>query len=181
MTWTAPMTAVSGTVFTAAQWNTHVRDNLNACAPGVATTAGRWITSTGWHALAEREPLVQYFSVSETTDSTSFTDLDTVGPTIETVTSAKAFVSMGARIGNNTAGLGGKVGCAVSGASDLAEADGNAFCVESGNANDNFKGVWCTLFDDGMVAGLNQFQLKYRAVGGGIATFSDRCLVVISF
>jgi hypothetical protein len=29
MAWTAPMTAIPGDVFTAAQFNTHVRDNLN--------------------------------------------------------------------------------------------------------------------------------------------------------
>ena len=33
MAWTAPMTAVSGSVLTAAQWNTNVRDNLLETAP----------------------------------------------------------------------------------------------------------------------------------------------------
>ena len=32
MTWTAPMTAVAGAVYTAAQWNTSIRDNLNETA-----------------------------------------------------------------------------------------------------------------------------------------------------
>src|SRR5690606_12967068 len=40
MAWSAPMTAVSGSVFTAAQFNQFVRDNLNETAPARATTAG---------------------------------------------------------------------------------------------------------------------------------------------
>jgi hypothetical protein len=38
MAFSAPFTAVSGAVFTAAQWNTSGRDNINALWPG--TTAG---------------------------------------------------------------------------------------------------------------------------------------------
>jgi hypothetical protein len=37
--WSAPLTALAGVTLTAAQWNTHVRDNLLATEIGLATPA----------------------------------------------------------------------------------------------------------------------------------------------
>lgn len=45
MVWTAPMTAIPGDVFTAAQFNTHVRDNLNYLKTQTDTNASN--ISTG--------------------------------------------------------------------------------------------------------------------------------------
>ena len=54
MAWSAPMTAVSGSVLTAAQFNTYVRDNLNETAPAKATAAGQIFVSTAANAIAAR-------------------------------------------------------------------------------------------------------------------------------
>lgn len=48
------MTAVASTAFTAAQFNTHVRDNLNETAPAKATTSGRLIVTAGPNSIAEQ-------------------------------------------------------------------------------------------------------------------------------
>lgn len=50
MAFTSPMTAVTGATFTAAQFNTHVRDNLNAL--WVVTAAGDIVYATGSDTLA---------------------------------------------------------------------------------------------------------------------------------
>lgn len=181
MAWTAPMTAVASTVFTAAQWNIHGRDNLNMNAPGVATTAGGWIVTAGYNTLAQRIPAVQYTGTSGNTDSTSYTDLDSFGSTVTITTGPMAIVSIGSQISNSTAGVGGRVSVATTGASSIPENDGNSFYIESGNANDAFKGCWTTIFSDNFVAGSNTFTQKYRASGGGVATFSGRLLTVIPF
>ena len=181
MAWTAPMTAVAGTVFTAAQWNIYVRDNLNACAPGVATATGRWLVSTGFNTLGEREPQVNYIGTSQSTTSSSYGDLATQGPTVVTDTSTWVLVSLGAHVDNVTAGAGAKVSVQVSGATSLAASDDNCFYNTSGNGTDAFKGTWTTLYHEGMTAGTNTFQLKYRSTGGGTAFFANRLIMVASF
>jgi hypothetical protein len=69
----------------------------------------------------------------------------------------------------------------VSGASSLTANDNNCFYSTSGSGTDAFKGTWTTLFNEGMTAGPNIFQLQYRSSGGGTAFFSQRLLVIASF
>jgi hypothetical protein len=55
MAWTVPITFYDGDPLTAAQWNTFVRDNLNATAPGIATSPGNMIVTSGRNRIAERQ------------------------------------------------------------------------------------------------------------------------------
>lgn len=175
------MTAVAGTPFTAAQWNIHIRDNLNHCAPAIATTAARWIATTGFNSLAERAPMAELFATSDTMTDTSYGDLDRVGPSVAVTSGVRAIVSIGGSISNSTAGWGGRIAVGVTGAATFEPIDGNSFYVESGNVSDAFKGTWTTVFDSGMAAGDLVFCCKYRAVGGATASFSDRLIAVIPF
>ncbi len=50
MAWTAPITFTSGSVLTAAQLNTYLRDNLNETAPAKFTAAGQLFVSTAANA-----------------------------------------------------------------------------------------------------------------------------------
>src|SRR3546814_19340432 len=75
MAWTAPMTAVANTVFTAAQFNQHVRDNLNETAPAKATAAGGYFVATGVNAIAQRIADGNTDTNTGTTTSTTYTDL----------------------------------------------------------------------------------------------------------
>ena len=68
MAWTAPMTAVANAVFTAAQFNTHVRDNLLETAPAKATTTGGYFVATGTNTIVQRVA-----SVASNASSTVFT------------------------------------------------------------------------------------------------------------
>lgn len=56
MAWTAPRTWVSGETVTAAQLNTHLRDNMLETAPAKVTTAGDIVYATGANALARLAP-----------------------------------------------------------------------------------------------------------------------------
>jgi hypothetical protein len=56
VTWSAPMTAVANSTFTAAQFNQYVRDNLNETAPAKATSAGSYFVADGVNSIAERTP-----------------------------------------------------------------------------------------------------------------------------
>lgn len=55
MVWIAPITFYDGDPLTSAQLNNFLRDNLNACAPGIATEAGRFIVSGGKNVVVERQ------------------------------------------------------------------------------------------------------------------------------
>lgn len=176
------MTAVANTAFTSAQWNVYVRDNLNHCAPAVATTGARWITTDGFFSLVERAPNVDYTIVNDTTANTSYEDLDSnARPNVTTNSGLRAIVTLGAIMSNSTAGWGARMSVAVSGAAQFSATDNNSFLIESGNASDAFKGTWTTIFDEGMAAGELVWTAKYRSVGGATASFDDRLLAVIPF
>lgn len=181
MVWTAPMTAVAGTVFTAAQWNATVRNNLNVCAPAIATTGARWLVSNGFNSLTEREPQVEYLSTTNSTTSSAYGDLATLGPTITTTTSARVMVTIGGHVNSNTAQSGGKISVEVSGATSLAASDANCFFATAPLGLAPYKGTWTTIFEEHMIAGENTFQLKYRAFDSGTCYFSNRLLVIMSF
>ena len=86
------MTAVSNTVFTAAQFNTHVRDNLNETAPAKATTAGTMFIASGANSIVERVPSTAAVTTSESTGGTGYGNLATPGPAVTVTTGTKAIV-----------------------------------------------------------------------------------------
>lgn len=179
MTWTAPMTAVANSVYTAAQFNAHVRDNLLETAPAKATAAGQLFVSTGVNAIAARTPAVARVATGQTTTSVnSFGDLSTVGPTVSSVvTGSAAFVIISASMENGTGGGGAIMGYAVSGASSLAADNAKALRHRSGTASQANRAS-TVVFENGLTPGSNTFTSKYTTPTGGTATFTDRELAV---
>lgn len=171
------MTAVSNSVFTAAQFNTFVRDNLNETAPAKATTAGSIFVATGTNAIAQRTPSTQFVTDSETTASTSYTDLATAGPAVTVTTGTTAIVVVGARLINTTAGENTYASYAVSGASTSAADDDRAFMFTCPVANYSTGGS-NVVMHTGLTAGSNTFTMKYR-VTGNTGTADNRRLTVI--
>jgi hypothetical protein len=178
MAWSSPMTASSGSVFTASQFNTNVRDDLNQTAPALVTAGGQILVSTAANALAARTPTNAFISTSQTTTSLSATDLATVGPIVTVTTGIAALVGISAFMNNNTAGDGPQISWAVSGASTIAAGtNGTAiFVVTSASFNMTLGGIF---LQTGLTAGSNVFTMKYNAAGGGTATFGSRNLFVI--
>lgn len=179
MAWTAPMTAVSGSVYTAAQFNTFVRDNLNETAPAKATTAGGYFVTTSLNEITERVGARQTVVTSETTTSTSYTDLATVGPTVTVTTGPLALVLWGAQMTNNTANASSRTSVEVSGASTSAADDVRGLAFDPVSAGGVFQASHAVFYDD-LTPGSNTFTLKYR-VGAGTGTFSRRRLIVLPY
>jgi hypothetical protein len=180
MAWTTPLTAVANAPLTAAQWNASVRDNLNETAPAKAATAGSIFVATGLNAIAQRTPAFSFETASETTASTSYTNLATAGPSVGPLTTGtKALIIISSLLSNNTAGQNCLVGVDVSGSSAISASDAKALRYESGNAADTMQASYVYL-EDTLVAGSNTFTAKYR-VTGGTGTFDDRRLSVIPF
>lgn len=181
MSWTAPFTAISGSVFTAAQFNQYVRDNLNATAPALATTTGSIFATVSANQIAERIPAVAVVGTSETTTSTGYTNLATVGPSVTCTTGSSALVCIFAGVTNNTAGAGAFASYTVSGASTIGGSDSRAVAYEPPSvAAATLSRAAFVGLANGLTPGVNTFTLTYRA-SAGTATFDNRTLTVIPF
>lgn len=178
MSWTSPMTAVAGNVFTAAQFNTHIRDNLLETGPAKATVAGRFLVTAGANSIAERVITQAEVLTSESTTATSNTDLATVGPTVTVTTGTAALVFWSCEMFNNVGGSFALMDFAVSGASTRAASDDSALKYESSNADDRAS-MSKVFLVTGLTAGSNTFRAKYWA-SANTATFLRRYLGVLA-
>lgn len=176
MAWTAPMTAVANSAFTAAQFNTHVRDNLNETAPAKATTAGSLFVGTGANAIAERVPAEQVINTEESTTSTSFTDLATPGPSVSVTTGVKAIVIVSANIRNSSANGNSVMDFEVSGATSRSASDLTSLNTQYATGGDR---VACSIANlVALTPGSNTFTARYR-VASGTGTYLRRRIIVL--
>ncbi|HEX9832550.1 MAG TPA: hypothetical protein VGA66_05580 [Mycobacterium sp.] len=174
------MTAVANTIFSAAQFNQFVRDNLNETAPALATSAGSHFAATGVNAIAERRLTGLTDLNSGTTTSTSFGDLTgaAIGPAITVETGPTALVIVHGQISNSGAGSA-RMAYAVSGATTLAAADNRGIGI-IGAAGVTIVCSMGTHHGGGtaLTPGSNTFTAKYR-VSSGTGSFEDRRIVVL--
>lgn len=177
MAWTIPMTALDNTVFTAAQWNAHVRDNLLETMPGKASAANRWFLSTGVNAIAERDPAGQTVATAQTTASTSYAALVTDGPTVTVTTGTTALVLWATVHQNSTTNAATMTSYAVSGATTVAASDSWYLKTDGIVAANNIRAYRAHLHT-GLTAGSNTFTMKYK-VSAGTGTFADREIYVL--
>lgn len=171
------MTAVSNTVFTAAQFNTHVRDNLNETAPAKATTAGTMFIASGTNSIAERVPSTAAVTTSETTGGTGYGALATPGPAVTVTTGTKAIVMVTSLVQNSTIGQNSYASYAVSGASAISATDDRSVLITAAAANQTLRAS-AVYMETALTAGSNTFTMQYR-VTGGTGSFQNRRITVI--
>lgn len=177
MTWTAPMTAIAGSVYTAAQFNTFVRDNFLETAPAKATTTGGYFVTSNTNQISERIPTSDDVLSSETTSNTAFTDLATAGPSVTATTGDRALVAISARVQNNTVGQSAYASMEISGATTLAANDNLAVGLSAAAANQLMIASHVSVV--GVIPGSNTFTMKYRSTSGAAtATFANRRIAV---
>lgn len=171
------MTATANTAFTAAQFNTHVRDNLNQTAPAKATTAGSIFATTGTSAIAERIPGVSTVLTSESTTSNTYVALATA-QAVTVTTGTQAIVVMSAQSAQATPGNTSNMSYAVSGASTVAAADDWSTVWQT--TTSNYFGAFSRVnYHTGLTAGSNTFTAQFKTSGGTSANFRNRQLFVI--
>jgi hypothetical protein len=115
----------------------------------------------------------------QTTTSSTYTDLATVGPSITATTGTTALVTF--TVTTDATTLGGDQGyasVAVSGATTVAASDNYSVVTRLGG---NFVTMSRTYGFTGLTAGSNVFTLKYRNASGVTSRFSNRGLVVWGF
>lgn len=174
MTWSAPMTAVAGATFSAAQFNQYVRDNLLETGPAKITAAGQILVGTAANTLAARTIADASISTQETTSSTSYTDLGTVGPAATAVTGTQALVLLYTSAGNSSTGFSA-MSYAVSGATTISATDVSCIGGAWGTGGGRASGVALVT---GLTAGTNTFTAKYR-VTAGTGTYLNRRITVV--
>ena len=177
MAWSAPMTAVSGATFTAAEFNQYVRDNLNETAPAKATAAGQFFVSTGANAIAARQLNSAVIATSQTTTSTSYTDLATPGPSVTANTSDRALVLFASDVINSLTNGTSAVSVGVTGATSIGASSAWRI-VQDGVASGSTNRMGGTHLFTGLTPGSNTFTMKY-VVGSGTGTFANRELIVL--
>ncbi|KQH75602.1 hypothetical protein AO501_25335 [Mycobacterium gordonae] len=121
-----------------------------------------------------------YVSTSQTTTSTSFTDLSTAGPAVTTTigSSGMALVTVSANLQNNTQASRSYMGFAVSGASTQAAADSYSIAIGIAASVANMGHFAGSFLVTGLAPGSNTFTAKYR-VSATTGTFADRRIAVI--
>lgn len=175
------MTATDNAIFTAANWNTYVRDNLLETMPGKATTAGSWFTTTAVGNITQRSITNAVVATSQTTTSTTYADLATVGPAVTITTGTTALVFWGCHQSVDLADADTDTSYTISGATTRAAADAQYRQLIDGIAVSNLnRGMACKL-ETGLTSGSNTFTMKYRIGGGVTGTFSLRELIVVAF
>lgn len=177
MAWTAPMTAVAGAIFSAAQFNSNVRDNLNETAPAKATAASQIPVSTGANAITMRTPTTARVDTLQSTAVTTYTDLATVGPAVTVSTGTIALVWFSAAIANSVDNSQSNASVAVSGASSVAANDNWRLMTDGITAGNYVRYGQFHAFT-GLTAGSNTFTMKYRA-GSNTASYQLREILVL--
>lgn len=181
MAWASPMTAVATEVWTAAQWNTHVRDNLNETCAGKATTAGSWFVATGANAIAERQIKAATVATAETTSSASYASLATNGPEITVTTGTRALVWISAQCSHSSANASINFSYELrsTGVTTIAADDSWSGQLDGVTAGDvNRFGVSHMVTN--LTAGSNVFRMMYKT-SGATATIQRREIVVMPF
>lgn len=174
MPWNAPITWTDEQVVTSAQMNGQIRDNMLETAPSKAT-ATSWpqlFSVSGTNTVSPREIKDETVTTAETTTSTSFTDLATVGPGVTLTTGSFALTFPASRVFNSAGGVS-YASVDITGASTSAATDGRGVANQGTN---DIRAASAQLL--ATTAGSNVFTMKYR-VSSGTGTFQSRRLCVM--
>lgn len=178
MAWSTPITVATNDLLTAAQYNQSVRDNLLEMAPAKATASGNLFTATGVNQIAERMVSSSVVNTAESTTSTSYADLATVGPSV-TVNCSAAVVFISAKLSNPNAGRGAYASVAISGSTTRTANDFQMISMGGMAADNPLRIASCMAF--ATTSGTNTFTMKYKSQPGGTPSrFEHREMVVIA-
>jgi hypothetical protein len=183
--WVSDATGIPATIFDAkgdliAATAADTASRLAVGTNGHVLTADS-ATSTGlkWAAVPTSYPASDQATVatSQTTTSSSYTDLATSGPAVTVTTGTKALVIVTSDLFNSGAGNRALMGYAVSGATTTSASDTTALLNLSGTANETMRCSAASIAT--LTAGSNTFTAKYR-VNTGTGTFENRSIIVIN-
>ena len=126
-------------------------------------------------------PTTAVVVTSQTTTSTSYTDLATAGPAVTAVVSpsGSVLIMLTAKLSNSNANRTCWMGFAVSGATTVAAADAQSLNFISANADASAQ-FTATYLITGLTAGSNTFTAKYKA-SNNACTFVNRSITITPY
>jgi hypothetical protein len=172
------MTFVAGNVLTAAQLNTHLRDNMLETAPGRASSANSIFVSQSPFRIEERTIKAGRVATSQSTTTSSYSDLATVGPSVTCTTGTSAIIYLNSTITPAVTDTGCGMSFAVTGDSNRSAQDKEAILID-GTIGGNAVRVGTNIFITDLTPGVNVFTAKYKSSGSNSTTFNDRFLGVL--
>lgn len=185
MAWTAPMTFVANAALTAAQLNTHLRDNMFETEVAKITAADNYLVALGKNRIKQGRPVANRLDTDETTTSTQFTDLATVGPTVTMTSGTKLLIWNKCDCYNDSASSAQGMAFDIQGLlangdeGTSIEAKDTWMCMTDGvpgsSGNSVMNAAWITV-----TAGANTTTAKYK-VGSGTGHFRYRLIAVFPF
>ena len=171
MAWSAPPTAAANLVFTASQWNSGVRDNLQETALAKASTTSRLIVTDAANSVQEREIAEDFVLASQTVTNTVYSDPATPGPQVIVTCGFQALVWMSCNL-STTAGTV----LASFGVNGVAAVDARAILQEGLVNKDDRYGV-TNLFGS-IAPGAWTFLMRYRSTAGTLTCGARRLIVM---
>lgn len=176
MAWTVPMTFTASTALTAAQLNTHLRDNLLETTTAKASTSSQIFAAEGMFRIAARTPSVASVVTSQTTTSGEWVDLATPGPQVSVSTGTRAIVFMSCNTSNTSTAGGNNISYEISGDTERDPLYSTSLRFDGITATNPMSFSHLD-FVTTLNPGTNVFTMKYRR-GSGTATFSNRQICV---
>lgn len=181
MVWISPITFADGSVLTAAQLNTFLRDDMLETDIGRAASSGAYFVTKSANLIEPRFLQNANVGAFESTQSTEYTDLATVGPSVTLTTGSNAIVFLSARMKNNTANAAVNAHFAVSGATSIEPRTSVPGVLHTdGLAADSAVKYATYTHLDSLNPGENTFTMKYR-VGSWTGEFGYRQIAVFPF
>lgn len=179
MAWTAPMTAVANSIFSAAQFNTYVRNNLNETMPAKATAGGQYFVSNGANSLIPRSPVSNTITTGDQMiSSSSYQNIS--GASVTVTTGTEALVHIASYLIVDTAERAGHVSYKVTGASNLIPEvhHPNRLVWDGVSAGQGTRcGGWGRLTT--LRAGSNTFTMQGRISSSGVTMTVRYCHIIV--
>ena len=149
-------------------------------AASLSATGTGTITATSLSVFGV--PLNGVVATSETTTSTTYTDLTTVGPAATVTVSSsglKALVTISAQLSNSNNNRLCLMAFDVTGATTVAASDAQAILYTTSGGGTAAQ-MSATYLVTGLTAGSNTFTAKYRA-SANTCTFTNRNIIVTPY
>lgn len=177
MAWNTPKTWVGGEIPTAALLNAQLRDNFLETMPAKATQEGQIFVGNGVNQITTRIPDAARITTTQTTASTTYADLATVGPSVTVAHGKTVIVFWSCSVSNTTLDADSYMSWAMSGSNTRAADDPFSLRQDGVPANVTWR-FGSVDINTVMTPGTTTFTAKYR-VDTGTATFGDRFIGVI--
>lgn len=159
-------------------------ENIESLADGTGFEAGAIGTSTLAPGAVTPDKLAlgeQFARVdtTQTTSSTSYTDLSTVGPAVTATVgpSGKVLISFSSNINIATSGGIAYLSFAASGSTTIAASDANGVLFQAPTTSHNSSLSKCFVLT-GLTPGSNTFTLKYKTFSSSVNFFVRNISVV---